>query len=108
MSIIYEVTLKVDPSIQEDFLSWLKNHVREMLEFPGFEEAHLFHTQMFEPQSGFIVQYRIQNQGRLDEYFAKFAPNMRAQGKEKFGDQFEATRRVYSDLMEFTPQSTGA
>ena len=35
--VIYEVNLYVDDDAAEEMAVWLKNHIREMLAFDGFE-----------------------------------------------------------------------
>lgn len=39
--VIYEVNLSIDEEIYEQFKSWLKSHVKEMLQFPGFIKAQI-------------------------------------------------------------------
>ena len=40
-TVIYEVRLTIDPSIRAAFLSWLDEHVAEMLTFDGFVAAQI-------------------------------------------------------------------
>ncbi|WP_281286476.1 DUF4286 family protein [Legionella geestiana] len=42
MTIIYEVNLSVDADILEEYVAWLQEHVRLMLQFPGFQSAEVF------------------------------------------------------------------
>ena len=47
------------------------------------------------------MQYRLRDQASLDAYLRDHAPRMRAQGVEKFGEQFRAERRVLAHREEF-------
>ena len=38
---LYEVNLQVDVALRDDYLIWLRAHVREMLAFDGFIDATL-------------------------------------------------------------------
>lgn len=93
MSIIYEVNLNIEPEIKPKFLSWLDKHIKEMLQVEGFNHAHVF-TDL--ENADVVVQYHVTDKQSLENYFTNFADKMRAQGLEKFGNHFQATRRVMS------------
>ena len=40
-SLIYEVLLEIDGSMEGRFMNWLEPHVHEMLTFEGFESARI-------------------------------------------------------------------
>ena len=89
--LIYEVNIEPEDSIREEFLLWLKEHIREMLEIDGFEKAQTY----FEQNSKtIIVHYYVSSQSDLDIYINKKAPLMRAQGQNLFKDQLKIQRRV--------------
>ena len=74
---------------------WLPGHVADMRALPGFVDA-----QQFEPEAqddGSVVhtvQYILQDREALDTYLLKHADPMRRAGRERFGDQMQATRSV--------------
>lgn len=96
-AVIYEVTLAVDPAILGEFDAWLADHVQAMLRLPGFRAARLLQ----EPPNAHparitrVVQYTLTSQEQLDAYFREHAPRMRADGIARFGDRFDASRRVF-------------
>ncbi len=96
--IIYEVNLQVQLAILADFRQWLQTHMNEMLTFPGFLSAELFHEMDLEKaaeQPGHLtVQYRVATLDDLNQYLEQHAASMRADGKNRFGEQFSATRRA--------------
>ena len=44
------VNLTIDREIIEDFSEWLREHVVEMLEFPGFKRAEIFKEESLDGQ----------------------------------------------------------
>jgi quinol monooxygenase YgiN len=101
--IIYEVTLSPDPSIAAAFDTWLEEHVREMLTLPGFLGASIHHAA--DPASDgleSVVMYRLENRDALQAYLHQHAEAMRSRGVERFGDRFQASRRVYDAGQEFS------
>lgn len=96
MPIIYEVQLSADPSIATEIASWLPEHIQEMTDLPGFMGARWL--EQLDPKTDRIihcVHYQLEDQESLDRYFEQHAPRMRAEGIDRFGDHFEATRRIF-------------
>ena len=95
--VIYEVNLAIDKGIYTECKLWLKEHVNEMLQFPGFIQASIFKPELNEAsdQEKLIIQYQLENMDDLERYFTEFATKMRAEGIKRFSDKFSATRRVF-------------
>ncbi|NGX17289.1 DUF4286 family protein [Wenzhouxiangella sp. XN24] len=94
-SLIYEVTLEPDPEILGDFEAWLEYHVDEMLELPGFTGATIHKAE--NPDTGAplrVVRYELLDRPALQRYLEEHAARMRAQGIERFGGRFRASRRI--------------
>lgn len=101
MSIIYEVTLLIDREVVREYDIWLKHHVDEMLELPGFQSAQVSVVEDNAAESaraGRVVHYRLDNRQALDEYFSRFARQMRDDGIRHFGNRFTASRRILRPL----------
>lgn len=95
--VVYEVNLLIDENIYNQFESWLKEHAREMLQFPGFINAHILKPENEDTvsQRKLTVQYQLDNKDSLNNYFNQFAAKMREDGLQRFKDQFSAERRIY-------------
>jgi hypothetical protein len=94
-SITYEVALEPDPEILGEFEAWLEVHADEMLALPGFTGADIHKGE--DPETGAalrIVRYELKDRAAVDRYLQEFAPRMRAEALERFGDRFRATRRI--------------
>lgn len=95
--VIYEVNIEVDASAHEEYRVWLRDHVAEILALPGFTGAKVFEVLEPPPSAGRVglcVQYALRDQDALDDYLRDHAPRLRADGIARFGDRFQATRRV--------------
>ncbi|HVN42485.1 MAG TPA: DUF4286 family protein [Steroidobacteraceae bacterium] len=100
--VLYEVNLEADAAIEAAFDTWLRDHVADMLQLPGFRSAEILSDPA--APSGRVrrsVQYRLRDQAALDAYVREQAPRMRAVGEAKFGDRFTAQRRVLAHREEF-------
>ena len=95
--IIYEVNLSIDKEIYSEYKLWLKEHVKEMLQFPGFIQASLLKQEEDEvsEQEKLTVQYQLEGRDYLEKYFIECAPKMREEGIKRFKDKFSATRRIF-------------
>lgn len=91
---IYEVNLRVDADIKQAYLTWLKDHIKEMLELPCFERAS-----MFEDQEGqWVVQYHAPSREAINRYLESYAKKMRGDGTNRFAGKFQATRRILEEI----------
>jgi len=96
MSIVYEVNISLQREIEAEYRDWLEKHIAEILALPGFLDAQSFDVQHSD-NTGKIdicVQYRLESQSALENYFSQHAARLRADGVGKFGDRFTANRRV--------------
>ncbi|TXH77735.1 MAG: DUF4286 family protein [Lysobacteraceae bacterium] len=96
-TVLYEVNIEVDAAAHEEYRRWLRSHIAEILALPGFTGARIFDVLDPPPSAGRIglcVQYALKNQAALDDYLRDHAPRLRADGIARFGDRFQAARRV--------------
>ena len=94
--IIYEVNLTVNHNKASEFKLWLTDHIRDMLNFPGFQSAELYQTQLSETQESveFVVMYTIDAPKSLNHYLENHSKTMREEALSRFPNQFTVTRRV--------------
>ncbi len=102
--VIYEVNLNINREIYAEFVLWLKDHVKEMLQYPGFMCANLLKEEQDDGfgQEQLTVQYKLENRKHLENYFTEFAPKMRDKGIKRFNEKFSASRRIFNieDVIE--------
>ncbi|MEO8000796.1 MAG: DUF4286 family protein [Arenimonas sp.] len=104
MIVIYEVNVFVQRDIESEYREWLLGHIEEIIALPGFLDAHCFDVQQEATADSVAIcmQYRLESQAALDDYFARHAPRLRADGIDRFGDRFKANRRVLINGKDFT------
>lgn len=90
--VIYEVNLKIDSSVYNDFIMWHKGHMAELIALPGFEKAILYKDG--EDPSCISVQYHLKNMDALDHYSTHHAPKLQAEGEQKFSGKVTVSRRI--------------
>lgn len=100
-AVVYEVNLQVNPTRAAEYLDWLRAHIAEILALPGFVSAECW--QVSEPLDGqgwrsLCVQYRLRDRAALDVYLRDHAPRLRADGVQRFGEDFRAQRRILTTL----------
>jgi hypothetical protein len=104
--IIYEVNLALQNDIADAYMTWLRDHIKEILEIDGFIRAEVFAEQA--PAADvrrIVVHYHLHNLASLESYFANHAERLRADAINNFGDKFTATRRVLERMLELTPRT---
>jgi len=95
--IIYNVTVKVEPSIAEEWLKWLREeHIPEVIATSCFQEATLLQLLDTDESEGltFASQYRAKDREAVDRYLEKYAEDLRAKGTSRWGNQFVAFRSL--------------
>jgi hypothetical protein len=95
--IIYNVTVKVEPSSAEDWLKWMQEeHLQDMMNTGLFSDYRLCRLMEQDESDGisFVVQYHTDSVENYQSYIEEHAPQMRQKGLSKFGDKFVAFRTV--------------
>lgn len=104
--IIYNVTISIDQVVEIQFVDWLKKkHIQEVLDTGCFKSARLSRlTSHSQPDAtNYSIQYLAESQQQLNEYYDKFAAQLRAEGQEKFGDKMQGFRTELEVLGDFYP-----
>jgi len=102
--IIYNVTINIDPSIEKQWLDWMRTkHIREVLNSGCFISAKLVKVHVNQPIEGmsFATQYVAESQEKLQTYYTHFAPKLREEGLQLFGDKMLAFRTELEVIEEF-------
>lgn len=94
--LIYNVTITVDNDVRPQWLHWMKTeHMPAVLSTGLFTGYNLFKVRVSEEQgTTYSAQYACENDDKLNEYNQLYAPLLKQQGKDKFGDKFTAFRTV--------------
>jgi hypothetical protein len=92
---IYEVNLKIRNEIADQFADWLDGHIQQLLQFDGFSSAVWTEIEQEESdEKWWTVHYYVDTREQLEDYLQNHAATMRADGTDRFGGNFTATRRI--------------
>ena len=86
--IIYNVTTHIEPSIEKEWLVWMKQkHLSDMLATQKFSKAKIFKVIGEEYLGGlsYAVQYYCKSKNVLDAYLKNDAKLLQEEGNKKFG-----------------------
>ena len=95
--ILYNITMKVNPSIEEDWIKWQKDeHIPEIMStglFTGHKFLRLLEQDDTEGKT-FAVQYFAKNMNDYQEYIDKHASKLRTKVLKRWGDRFISFRTL--------------
>ena len=100
---IYNVTLSIEESIHEEWLTWIQSHIPEVLATGKFTSAKLTQVLVEEDMGGitYSVQYSAKTREDLDNYYKEDAERLRGGGMQKFADKMLAFRTELKIVSEF-------
>jgi Domain of unknown function (DUF4286) len=95
--LIYNVTIKIDHSITDSWLAWLKDeHIPDIINTGCFTHATILRLLEVDETEGptYAVQYHAESKALYNRYIEKFSEEMRKKGTGKWGNKFIAFRSV--------------
>ena len=101
--IIYNVTANIDESIHDQWLTWIKEHIPQILATGKFEKAILTRVLVEEEMGGitYSVQYHAHSREALDAYYREDAQRLRSDGLKRFADKMLAFRTELQVIDEY-------
>ena len=86
---IYNVTINIDNSVNDEWFSWIKTHIIAVLNTGRFTTAKLTEVLVEEEMGGttYAIQYRAKSREALDSYYKNDADKLRQDGLLKFADK---------------------
>ena len=106
--IIYNVTINIDESVHEAWISWMQQkHINDVLATGKFFKAKFIRVNVQEEMGGFTycVQYFAENRKMLESYYNEDAERLRAEGLKLFADKMLAFRTELEVLSEVYSQT---
>ena len=106
--IIYNVTVNIDESINDEWLVWIKEHIPQVLATGKFESALLTKVLVEEETGGvtYSVQYKSYSRAALDAYYKEDAEKLRGDGMKRFADKMLAFRTELEVIDEYNVKFT--
>jgi hypothetical protein len=102
---IYNVTINVENNIHDEWISWIENHIHDVLATGKFTVAKLTQVLVEEDFSTktYSIQYMAKTREDLESYYADNADKLRQAGLKKFGDKVLTFRTELRLINEFYP-----
>lgn len=100
---IYNVTINIEESVQEDWLRWMRDiHIPEMLATGKFSKALMTRVMVEEEMGGltFSIQYTTDSKETLDKYYIEDAERLHSRETERFRGKFVAFRTELTIVSE--------
>ena len=94
---IYNVTIKLEEAIHEQWLQWLKEeHIPDVIATGCFTRATVLRLLETDDSEGptYAIQYFAESKANYNRYIEKFAPEMRQRSFDKWCNRFIAFRSV--------------
>ncbi len=99
--IVYNVTIKVQQQIANDWLQWLKNiHIPEVMQSECFTSYKILQLLEVDEAEGptYAIQYFAESKALYNRYIEKFAAILREKSFEEWGNKFIAFRTVMQSV----------
>ncbi|MEI9809585.1 MAG: DUF4286 family protein [Bacteroidota bacterium] len=99
--IVYNVTTKVDHSIADAWLRWLKEeHIPDLVATGCFTQAAILQIIETDNTEGltYAVQYHAQSMASYHRYIEQYADDMRKKVIDKWGNKFISFRTVMQSV----------
>jgi hypothetical protein len=97
MDIIYNVTVKVEKNIADDWLKWLvQDHAPQIIATNCFNKFTALKLLEQDDEEGitYAIQYFTDNMQNYERYIAEFADDFRRESFNKWGQKFFAFRTL--------------
>ena len=99
--LVYNVTIKVNLSIHDEWLKWMKSkHIPDVMHTGLFLDHKIFRILEEDEREGisYAIQYIAANMGDYLEYQRAHAPELQKEHTEKYKDQFVAFRTLLKSV----------
>lgn len=101
--ILYNITISIDPSIEQEWLLWMRQfHIPKVMKTGGFTESRLCRVHA-EEEGGltYAVGYVAPSKEQYENYRKYYAAQMQKEHLEKFTGKFAAFRTLLTVVEEF-------
>lgn len=104
---IYNVTINIDESIHDEWLSWMQEkHIPKVLETGKFSKALMSQVLVNEEMGGetYSVQFTCDSKETLEKYYREDAQKLREESHKIFANKFGAFRTEMKIIKEFVKE----
>ncbi len=101
--IVYNVTVKIDLSVADDWLTWMRReHIPEVIATGLFVSYRLLRIVEEEEPDGmtYAVQYTCSSRASFDTYLKKYAPELQKKHRDRYNNSYIAIRTLMQVVEE--------
>jgi hypothetical protein len=101
--ILYNVTVSIDPEIDQEWLTWMRtHHIPQVMDSGCFVESRISRIHS-EEEGGltYSIMYLCPSEEKMDEYREKFAPALQKEHSDRFAGRFAAFRTFLTVIESF-------
>lgn len=98
--IVYNVTVKVEHSVHDEWLNWMKeSHIPDVMSTKMFHDSKMLKV-LVDEEDGitYSIQYRVESWEKLEDYQNNHAPRLQKEHTEKYQGKFVAFRTLLEEL----------
>jgi hypothetical protein len=95
--IIYNVTVKIDHDVHEDWLDWMKNiHIPDVMKTNVFSENRICRLLTVDESDGitYAIQYGCKDMAAFDKYQKEYAGELQRDHTKRYQGKFAAFRTL--------------
>ncbi|HTN47053.1 MAG TPA: DUF4286 family protein [Flavipsychrobacter sp.] len=99
--IIYNVTVKLEKDIEQEWVHWMReDHMPALFDTGCFDSYQLCKLLDQDEADGvtYVAQYHCKTRNEYETYISKYAQQMRDAGLQRFGNKFIAFRTLMDKL----------
>lgn len=99
--IIYNVTIKIDLSVHDVWLKWMKEeHIPKVMDTQCFSSYKMYRILEEDTQDGisYCIQYSAENISNYFDYKEKFASVLQRETQEAFPGKYHAFRTLLKEV----------
>jgi len=104
--IIYNITIKIDPEVEADWMQWMiEEHIPAVMA-TGFFTQYSFQKilQSIDPANTYAIQYFLESSKELHQYQVQHSKRLQGEHSERYKDKFVAIRTLLEVLQESSRQ----
>lgn len=98
---LYNVTIGIDPSVEQEWVHWMKTeHILDVLNTGMFVTAKMYKV-LHESEDGTIsysTQYFAESLNHVEKYLEQFAPALREEVNKRFAGKHIAFRTLLEEV----------
>ena len=105
---IYNVTINIEDNLVSEWLTWIENHIIDVLNTGKFTSAKFTEVLVEEEMGGktFSIQYTANSRQDLDDYYKEDADRLRQEGLKRFAGKSLAFRTELHIVDEYSVKFT--